>query len=136
MKVYVSARAKTRLSEVREIHAELKTMGFTITSDWVDQEIKKPYRDPRNRVYNTKLQEDMLRSAAKTDIFIMLDEPGLRGAYVELGAFLTDCLGDSKNRKAYIVGPMSHEREFIFESPDYVVFADDVNSVYEALKLL
>lgn len=75
----------------------------------------------------------MLKQAAKADIFIMLDDPGLRGAYVELGAFLLDCLENSEGRRAYIVGPNSHEREFIFESPEYVLFADSIEEVYKDL---
>jgi hypothetical protein len=76
----------------------------------------------------------MLKAAAKADIFILLDDPGLRGAYVELGAFLSDCMSNPVNRKAYIVGPDAHQREFIFESPEYVNFTDNIDEVYKDLK--
>ena len=134
-KVYVAARAKYRAQEVADIHRILESMGFEIAYDWPagDPSIKKPYRNTKNRRANLNTQAMMLKAAAKADIFILIDDPGLRGAYVELGAFLTDCLDNPKGRKAYIVGPNSHEREFIFESPAYVVFADTIDEVYEEL---
>lgn len=133
MKVYVSARAKTRLKETVEIQNRLKEMGYKIILDWTEAKVSRPYRDTQNRLHNLQVQERTLRSAAGADIFIFLDDEGLRGAYIELGAFLYDCLDNSKGRIAYIVGPASHEREFIFESPDYVKFVDTVEEVYKDL---
>lgn len=136
MKVYIAARAKYRSTEVDEIQKNMKEMGYGIAYDWPagNHAIKKPYRDPENRKANLAAQAEMLKAAAKADIFIFLDDPGLRGAYVELGAFLTDCLDNPKGRKAYIVGPDSREREFIFESPEYVIFMNTIEDVYKALK--
>ncbi|HET7529018.1 MAG TPA: hypothetical protein VFJ84_02200 [Candidatus Saccharimonadales bacterium] len=133
MKIYVSGRAKTRLADVKQIQRRLTKMGHQVISDWTAADVKRPYRDPVNREHNIEVQAEMLRKAAKADIFIMLDEPGLRGAYIELGAFLTDCLKNSSGRQAYIVGPDSHEREFIFESPQYVFFCDGIEEVYAAI---
>ena len=134
-KVYVSARAKTRLKEVREIQNHLRETGYDVTSDWTDASIARPYRDTKNRLRNLTAQERMLRSAADVDIFILIDDEGLRGAYVELGAFLYDCLGSSRGRQAYIVGKDSHKREHIFESPDYVKYCDTIDDVYQDLKI-
>lgn len=135
-KVYVAARAKYRSAEVNEIQKKMKEMGYEIAYDWPagNSEVKRPYRDPDNRKANLATQAKMLKAAADADIFIFLDDPGLRGAYVELGAFLTDCLDNPKGRRAYIVGSNSHEREFIFESPEYVIFADTIEGVYKDLK--
>ena len=134
--VYVAARAKYRANEVAAIHKRLKQMGYELTYDWPagNNEIKKPYRDLKNRKHNLEAQSKMLKAASETDIFIFLDDAGLRGAYMELGAFLRDCLERPKGRKAYIVGPDSHERESIFESPEYVIFRDTIEEVYEDLK--
>ncbi len=136
--VYVAARAKFRTKDVEDIQKRIKKLGYGVAYDWPsgNNRIRKPYRTPENRESNLAAQAEMLEAAAKTDIFILLDDPGLRGAYVELGAFLTDCLENSKGRKAYIVGPDSHEREFIFESPDYVVFTDTIDEVYDDLQHL
>jgi hypothetical protein len=134
LKVYISARAKTRLNEVKDIQKELKDLGHEVAYDWTTSGVKRPYREKANRVHNIEAQAQMLKTAAKADIFIFLDDPGLRGAYVELGAFLTDCLENSTGRKAYIVGPDSHERESVFESPEYVVFAGEIDEVYQDLK--
>lgn len=136
MKVYVAARAKYRAKDVAEIHKRLKQIGYELTYDWPagNDEIRRPYRDPDNRKYNLAAQAEMLKSASAADIFIFLDDPGLRGAYMELGAFLRDCVDRPRGRKAYIVGPNSHERESVFESPDYVVFTDTIDEVYEDLK--
>lgn len=110
-------------------------MGYEITYDWPagDSDIKRPYRDPKNREHNLASQGRMLKAAAKADIFIFLDDPGLRGAYMELGVFLHDCLHNSQGRRAYIVGPNSYERESAFESPKYVKFIDTIEEVYKDL---
>lgn len=136
MTVYVAARAKYRAKDVAEIHKELKKMGYKLTYDWPsgDNEIRKPYREPSNRKNNLPAQAEMLKAASASDIFIFLDDPGLRGAYMELGAFLRDCLDNPKGRRAYIVGPDSHERESIFESPEYVIFCNSIEDVYADLK--
>lgn len=134
MKVYISARAKTQLDNVKVIQEKIKALGHQIVSDWTSVEVKRPYRNPENRQKNAQIQARMLEQAAAAEVFILLDEPGLRGAYVELGAFLADCLSNPQNRKAYIVGPESGEREFIFESPEYVIFADIIEEVYSDLK--
>ncbi|HEX5448132.1 MAG TPA: hypothetical protein VFW90_02955 [Candidatus Saccharimonadales bacterium] len=133
MKVYVAGRARHRKDDVAEIQEKLKSMGFEIAYDWPagDSQIKKPYRE--NRQANLAAQAEMLKTAADADIFILLDDEGLRGAYVELGAFLADCLKNSQGRRAFIVGPDSEERQFIFESPGYVSFADSIEEVYKAL---
>lgn len=132
--IYISARAKTRLEEVKQIKQKLEKMGHRIAYDWTTQKVKRPYRDSVNRSENIEIQKTMLEKAANADVFILLDEPGLRGAYVELGVFLHNCLTNSERRYAYIVGPDSHEREFIFESPKYVKFVDTIDEVYEDLK--
>lgn len=132
--VYIAARAKYRAKEVAEIQNTLQEMGYEIAYDWLSVSIKKPYRSPKNRLHNLKAQEKMLKAAADADILIFMDEPEIRGAYIELGAFLLSCLYNSAGRFAYIVGEHSHEREFIFESPDYVLFKDTIEEVYEDLK--
>lgn len=135
MKIYIGARAKTRLAEVKQVQDKLKSMGYTITYDWAvaNADTRRSYRDPANRERNKSAIPKMLNAATEADVFILLDEPGLRGAYVELGAFLADCLKNPKSRRVYIVGPDSHEREFIFESPEYVFFAKNIDEVYTAL---
>jgi hypothetical protein len=112
MKVYVAARAKYRAKDVAEIHEKLKQMGHKLTYDWPagNDKIKRPYRNPQSRKHNLTAQAKMLKAASEADIFIFLDDPGLRGAYMELGAFLRDCLDRPDGRKAYVVGPDSHER--------------------------
>ena len=134
-KIYIAARVRYRAKEVGKIQKTLQTMGYSVVYDWPagNTDIKKPYRDPKNRQHNLAAQEKMLKAAAKADIFILLDDEGLRSAYVELGAFLHDCLNNSNGRVAYIVGEHSHDREFIFESPEYVIFAKDIKEVYEDL---
>lgn len=137
LKIYVAARAKHRTKDVAEIQKALLESGHTVTYDWAanNSAVKKPYREPLNRKWNQNAQETMLRAAAEADIFILLDDEGLRGAYMEFGAFLKDCLDRPSGRKAYIVGPNSHQRESIFESPEYVIFTDKIEGVYKDLGL-
>ena len=135
MKIYIAARAKTRIDEVKQIQKQLREMGHSITYDWATEDvgIRRPYRDPDNRRHNETSIPKMLDAARHADVFILLDEPGLRGAYVEYGVFLAEALKNPKQKRTYIVGPDSHEREFIFESPEYVRFADSIQEVYRDL---
>jgi hypothetical protein len=137
LKIYVAARAKYSAGIVADIQSVLKANGHSITYDWAANSslIKKPYRYPKNRKWNLKAQASMLKSAAEADVFILLDDEGLRGAYIELGAFLKDCLDHPGRRRVYIVGPDSYRREFIFESPEYVLFCDSIDEVYKDLGL-
>jgi hypothetical protein len=120
---------------VAEIQQKLEKMGHRITYDWPsgNSALKKPYRTEANRKHNLPAQKRMLEAAANADIFILLDDPGLRGAYVELGAFLHDCIKRPEGRTAYIVGEHSQERQFVFESPGYVKFIDNISDVYADL---
>lgn len=137
MIIYVAGRAKYRANDVAQIQKILKKSGHKIAYDWAsaNDDIKKPYRHPEHRKANLGAQAIMLKAAAKADVFILLDDEGLRGAYVELGAFLKDCLDSPAGRRAYIVGPNSHQREFVFESPDYVFFMDTIQEVYKDLEI-
>ncbi len=132
MKIYIAARAKHRAEDVKKIQDKLRSMGHTITHDWasVNDSIRKPYRDPANRLHNSLHVPKFLRAAAEAEVFILIDDPGLRGAYIELGAFLFNI---TDNKKVFIVGPDSHERESVFESPDYVYFVDTIEEVYKLL---
>lgn len=135
LKVYVAARATTRLKEAKELQEKLTQMGHSITYDWAnsDDEIARPYRHPKSRAKNSNAITKMLNAAAGADIFILIDEPGLRGAYIEYGAYLHEALKNPKNRKIFIVGPHSAEREHIFESPDFVYFVDSIEDIYKSL---
>jgi len=134
-KVYVSARAKYRADEVAEVQRKLQKIGYEVMYDWPsgNTKIAKPYRNSKNRKVNLPAMTKMLRAAADADIFILMDSEGLRGVYIEYGAFLKAALDSPQNRQAYIVGPNSHEREHVFESPPFVHFVDDIEEVYEHL---
>lgn len=136
MRVYIAARAKTQEQAVAGIVKKLKGMGHIITYDWASENNRalKPYRLPEHRQHNSQAVTKMLNAAANADVFILLDEVGLRGAYIELGAFLHAALKDMRNRKVYIVGADSREREHIFESPEFVEFVNDIEAVYIGLK--
>ncbi len=132
-KVFVSARAKYRLNDAKDIIHKFKKANYRVTFDWTDAEVKRPYRQSKNRKFNTEFHKKSLLGAATTDIFILLDDEGLRGAYVELGAFLYSCLQKKDGRRAFIVGPDSHAREHVFESPEFVKFCDTIEEVYKDL---
>ena len=134
MKMYLSGMAKTRMGKIKQAMEKFRKVGYKITYDWTESTVKKPYRVPTHRQHNLKAYRGMLEGAAQADIFILFDGPGLRGAYVELGAFLYEALKDHKNKKVFIVGKDSAKREHIFESPSFVHFVDDINQVYEELK--
>lgn len=135
MKVYIAARATTRIDDVKKIQARLAKMGYSITYDWAndDNKVARPYRHPKSRAKNAKAIPKMLKAAADADIFILLDEPGLRGAYIEYGAYLWEAVKHPINKKVFIVGANSSDREHIFESPEYVFFVDTIEKVYDHL---
>src|SRR5579862_5939455 len=137
MKVYIAARATTRLEDVKKLQKKLVEQGYSISYDWAneDMNIARPYRHQKSRELNTKAIAKMLGAAAEADVFILLDEAGLRGAYIEYGAYLHEALKNPKNKKVFIVGPESHQREHIFESPDFVHFVDTIEDVYAALTM-
>lgn len=135
LKVYIAARATTRLEDVKIMQRKLVELGYSIAYDWAneDMNIARPYRHRNSRELNSKAITKMLGAAADADVFVLLDEIGLRGAYIEYGAFLHEALKHPKKKKVFIVGPKSHQREHIFESPDFVHFVDTVEDVYTAL---
>src|SRR5258708_5643778 len=133
MKIYISGMAKTRMAEVEAALQKIRAAGHQISFDWTKSSVKKPYRDTRHRKHNMTAYEGMLEGAAEADVFVLLDGEGLRGAYVELGAFLFEALKNPKNKKVFIVGADSAEREHIFESPDFVHFVDSLEDVYKDL---
>ncbi|MEX2006720.1 MAG: hypothetical protein WD877_00890 [Candidatus Saccharimonadales bacterium] len=136
-KIYIAARAKYRANEIAKIQKQLQNMDHEITYDWPagNIEVKKPYRDSESRKHNLSHMQECLEAAKRADIFILIDDEGLRGAYVEYGAFLADCLKRPNGRRAYIVGKDSHQRESIFESPQFVKFVDTIEEVYEDLRI-
>lgn len=136
-KVYIAARAINRSEEVAAIQSKLIKMGYELAYDWPagNNKILKPYRNPINRHHNLAAQKKMLIAAGEADIFILLVDTGLRGAYVEFGAFLYSCIEKpNKQKEAFVVGPKSVEREHIFESPLYVRYFHTIDEVYEELK--
>jgi hypothetical protein len=134
MRIYIAARAKYRTEDVKKIQDKLRSMGHEITYDWAasNDEIRKPYREESNRLHNASKIPEFLQAAASADVFILLDDPGLRGAYIELGAFMYSKLNDI-NKKVFVVGPDSHERESVFESPEYFYFIDTIEEVYQQI---
>lgn len=132
--IYVSARARFRIDDVHEIFNRLTSDGYEVAYDWTKSDVKIPYRPDEHRQHNLKVQEAMLRGAAAADVFVLLDDEGLRGAYIELGAFLLSCLDRPEGRQAFVVGPESHKRQSIFESPSLVHFVDDIEDVYKSLE--
>ena len=89
MKVYIAARARNRVAEVNKIQKALRELGHTITYDWAatNTSVKKPYRNSENREHNMQAVPKMLKAAAEAQVFILMTETGMRGAYVELGTF-------------------------------------------------
>ena len=75
------ARAKTQAEQVKQIQEKLISTGHTIAYDWasVDVNVRKLYRDPANREHKNIVAPKMLKAAASADVFILIDEPGLRG---------------------------------------------------------
>jgi hypothetical protein len=136
-KIYIAARARHRTDEVKQIVHKFEKAGWKVSYNWTTGQIvlKKPYREPKNRVYNVQHIKASLRGASNTDVFVLLDDEGLRGVYIEYGAFLNEALNNPKGRQAYIVGKDSHIREHVFESPEFVKFCDTIEEVYKDLKI-
>ena len=126
-RVYIAARL-SRLLEIKEFAVWLESQNFEIAFRWWNQgEFNRPYRNSNNPELNASLKASIAH-ARDADTFILFSEPGMRGAYVELGAFLAD---ESSHKQTYVVG--GGDQDHIFEALDGFVFVKSTEELKEIL---
>lgn len=84
---YIAARPKNRLKEVSELNEFLVSQGLENTLNWsadiINEEIKRPYID--NPESSAEVGDRMMQAANSADIFILLHDQDLVGAFMEYG---------------------------------------------------
>ncbi|HEX9679153.1 MAG TPA: hypothetical protein VGA08_00845 [Candidatus Saccharimonadales bacterium] len=133
MKVYIAARTK-RADDACYLADKLEQEKHSVTFKWFDEVIT-------NRIQNKGAHRDYyqfvrkaLLSASNAEIFILLSDSGMRGTYVEMGAFLLSQLQNPKsNPKLIIVGGEKHSH--IFESVSFTYHVDSVDQVIDLVEI-
>jgi len=117
------------LPAAKKLAAWLEEHDFTISYKWWNEEIlPKPFRGNNNPKLHVIMKNELI-SAAGADIFVLFSAPGMRGAYIELGAFLADA--DTSNKTVYVIGGAQEEHSF--ESLSHFVFVDSVDELKQEL---
>jgi hypothetical protein len=136
-RVYLTGRSTASHYDIPELGDLLEVSGYEITWRWWEEGApKKPYRSPESHKHNVGVVKEALGSAATADILIQLSQPGMRGVYVEQGAFLAAWeRGDNPNPRMYIVG--GADQEHVFESLPFVSFTtmDELQDTIKAGEL-
>lgn len=101
---YISGKANVDEDRVDSINRYLNMLGHTNYYNWTKEKVKKPYSE--NMEKNAIIAKKMIDAARFCDIFILLYHKKALGAWVELGAALTNT-----SHKIFII---SAERESIF----------------------
>lgn len=131
--VYYAGRVAHGLDEVREVYSRIRKMGHSITYAWAEiPTVKKPYSDFAEE--NKPIAEAMLKGAFEADVLILVDDPNLRGALDEHGAFLTSTLYRPEGKICYMVpGIEGRGRGSIFDTLDVVREKENLEEVYKEL---
>lgn len=84
---YIAARPRYRMKEVARLDEFLIDLGLENTFDWstdvVNEEVKRPYMD--NPKSSADIGDQMMQAAHSADIFILLHDQDLVGAFMEYG---------------------------------------------------
>lgn len=134
-KIYIAARAAHGLEPVRDIYQRIEALGHTITFKWAEVDsVGKPYRENKSHSNNQLLAHQGLRGASEADVCILMDDPGLWGALIEWGAFLSNCEKFPDARLGYIVG--AEGRHSVFDVLPHVRIVDSIDDVLNELDFL
>lgn len=84
---YIAARPRHRLKEVTHLNKFLTAQGLENTLDWstdeINKEVKRPYID--NPKSSADVGDRMMQAVHLADIFILLHDQDLVGAFMEYG---------------------------------------------------
>lgn len=128
--VYVAGRTK-RIPEILKLYEWLEAKGFALTFAWAreDEGIEPPFRGSNSNLTKHKMRKELV-AASEADIFILLSDPGIRGAYIELGSFL-NTTHRKPHKRAFIVG--GEEFEHSFEALDSFRFVESIEKLKDEL---
>lgn len=108
-RVYVASKFENT-DAVRDAYARLRALGFVITFDWTGCAVTDPG-------YPHEHAQADFTGVASADLFLLIDHPGMKGAFVELGIAL------AYEKPVYIVGAVSCV--FVHLKPPHRIFTFD-----------
>lgn len=83
-KLYVAGKYGSL--DCKETTKDLKGKGYKLTLNWLALDVKLPYKD--NAKHNSKHAESMVEAVKSADALVLIGDPKLHGALVELGVAL------------------------------------------------
>lgn len=110
MKFYIASRVKNR-ELVKEIHKQVTTQGYKISSTWVDEEDIIPYKKHTQAASSRSAQ--CIKTSSECDVFILVSDSEGAGMYTELGAALHANTQTGKP-KIYVIGDHLNRSVFFF----------------------
>lgn len=125
--VYVASRVH-EADRAKALAKELEAIGYRTVLDWTSFQVKKPYRE--NRSANRDFAIRAVEAARDADVFVLLDAPGMVGAYIETGVAIAETLRNPKKRVFVAGEPM---RDSVFFSLPSVEYVDSTDEIIEAL---
>ena len=134
MKIFIAGKARDGgISRVAKLYEQFEAIGCEVLYKWADEsiELDKPYRENLDSQINREVQKSALEAATTAQVFILIGEPELSGAFIELGAFLGS-LKEGNHRKAYIIDEGVDTT--VFETNPNVEIVDDIDDVFKAIK--
>ncbi|HEY8109219.1 MAG TPA: hypothetical protein VIF43_04400 [Patescibacteria group bacterium] len=124
---YVASRVR-EADRAKALAKGLADIGYRTILDWTSYEPKKPYRE--NRTANREFSIQAVEAARDADVFVLLDAPGMVGAYIETGVAIAETLRNPKKRVFVAGEPM---RDSVFFSLPSVEYVDSTEEIVEAL---
>lgn len=116
--LYIAGKLQ-RSEKVDEFYDYFESLGHTITLKWTElEEFPKPYVE-HAELWSPQA-EKMISAATEADTFILLNHGELKGALIELGAFLAS----PNKRDAFIINPGNRQSVF-FTHPCVTTFEDE-----------
>lgn len=107
---YVSSRYAMK-DHVREIHAKLEAIGYSISGDWTRHESVKPYEE--NQELCAEYSEEDMRDAINSGVFILISDKAGTGMHTELGGAIANNI-IFKEPLIYVIGDHLDSSMFFF----------------------
>ncbi len=129
LSVYVAGKVNGAELAIGGLMKTIRDAGHRIKWDWRTIQAYKPYLDHPD--HNQPIAEDMRTAIAGADRFVLLDDPELLGAHIELGMFLATHF--SLKECAYIM-PGDNFRQSIFYTLPQVEVVETVDMFKNIVK--
>lgn len=118
--IYVAASYSKDRERASRFIRSLQGQGYTITHDWTGEVAPAPGTPSLVReAINRRQATDDFDAASEADVLVLFYSPGMRGAWIEVGAALANLA------KVLIIGQPEQAESFIFLTLMSGVVADE-----------